>query len=251
MIARQPLDDHQTTAVRPPDDRTTIVIIFDLQIHIGILMRFLLQCILCILLHTTNSFNNGLATLHVLSPPLLLATLSANVTVRDASPYGPIFSNSEVFADTTTGNYLSASRTFIPSPESSFYLRLCSLNISYYLGSDQNCTSRIPLSGQCQCLQHNLKKKCTFWEPSLSPNTIPSTAQYLGKSDINSYHNVSEWNYYYPPFASTINVWTVQVKDTNQSFVTRTVGARVQTDYMNVIIGKPKESVFNIPKECK
>ena len=125
------------------------------------------------------------------------------------------------------------------------------LNISYYLGSDQNCTSRIPLSGQCQCLQHNLKKKCTFWEPSLSPNTIPSTAQYLGKSDINSYHNVSEWNYYYPPFASTINVWTVQVKDTNQSFVTRTVGARVQTDYTNVIVGKPKESVFNIPKECK
>ena len=28
LIARQPLDDHQTTAVRPPDDRTTIVIVF-------------------------------------------------------------------------------------------------------------------------------------------------------------------------------------------------------------------------------
>ena len=190
-------------------------------------------------------------TTTAIAPPRLLASLSANVTVRSASQYGPIYSTSLVHADATTGSYLSTTTSYIPAPTTaSYYLRLCNQNISYYFDSGQNCTARRPLPGQCQCLTRNAAGLCTEWSPSLSsPSTIPPTATYGGSSKVNGLKNASEWTYFFPPFSSTIEVWTVPV-NRNESFVTRTIGARVQTDYIDVKPGPPDASVFDVPQQC-
>jgi hypothetical protein len=66
---------------------------------------------------------------------------------------------------------------------------------------------------------------------------------------VNGLKNASEWTYFFPPFSSTIEVWTVPV-NRNVSFVTRTIGARVQTDYIDVKPGPPDASVFDVPQQC-
>ena len=188
----------------------------------------------------------------LLLPPLLLASLSANVTIRSASP-GPVYSSYLVHADSTTGSYAANTTQFVPTPTtSSYYLRLCNENISYYI-AESKCTNHVPLPGQCQCLERNSSGACVQWDSFLTPDSIPSDAPYQGNtSSMNGYKNVNEWTYFFPPFASTISVWTVTVpgKMNESSFVTRTVGARVQTDYIDVIPGSPPPSSFSVPSAC-
>ena len=86
---------------------------------------------------------------------------------------------------------------------------------------------------------------------SLSIDSIPSNAVFGGSRSINNYKNASKWIYFFPPFSSTINVWTVKEENQqNVSFVTRTVGARVQTDYTDILVGPPSKKVFHVPKQC-
>ena len=181
------------------------------------------------------------------SPPSSLVTdLSANMTVRSASPYGPVFSTSIVYAHSSAGNYVSNTTTFVPGPTATaFYLRLCAKNISYYWQTGETCTRHVPLPGQCHCESYESSGKCLKWSPVEFQSNIPTSATYGGRSKLNGYVDVDQWEYFYPPFSSTIDVWTV-----NDSFVTRTVGARVQTDYTQVIPHVPPPGVFVVPGEC-
>jgi hypothetical protein len=179
--------------------------------------------------------------------PLLMASLSANSTIRSASPYGPIYSTSLVYADASTGAYMTKTKTFVPN-SSYMYLRLCSQNISYYVQTG-HCTQHTPLPGQCQCLKTTSSGACAQWSPSLSPSTIPPGATFDRYVTTNGY-NSSQFTFYFPPFSSTIDVWTAKLPGTNNSFVTRTVGARVQTDYIHVRPGSPPSSTFTVPSIC-
>ena len=50
---------------------------------------------------------------------------------------------------------------------------------------------------------------------------------------MNGYSGVDTWSFFYAPFGSVIEVSTVSSPD-GVSFVTRSVGARVQTDFTRV-----------------
>ena len=67
---------------------------------------------------------------------------------------------------------------------------------------------------------------------------------------MNGYAHVDTWSFYFAPFGSVIDVSTV-IGPGGKSFVTRTVGARVQTDFTSIVVGTPPASKFAVPKACK
>ena len=67
---------------------------------------------------------------------------------------------------------------------------------------------------------------------------------------MNGYAHVDTWSFYFAPFGSVIDVSTV-IGPGGKSFVTRTVGARVQTDFTSIVVGPPPASKFAVPKTCE
>lgn len=70
-----------------------------------------------------------------------------------------------------------------------------------------------------------------------------------GNSSMNGYAHVDTWSFFYAPLGSVIDVSTVLGPD-GMSFVTRTVGARVQTDFTDFVAGVPPRGEFAKPKSC-
>ena len=66
---------------------------------------------------------------------------------------------------------------------------------------------------------------------------------------MNGYSGVDTWSFFYAPFGSVIEVSTVSSPD-GVSFVTRSVGARVQTDFTRVSLNPPAASVFDVPRSA-
>jgi 25S rRNA (uracil2634-N3)-methyltransferase len=191
----------------------------------------------------------------LLPPSPLVSSFSAFQTIRSASRFGPVFSNGSIYVDTVHGAYRTNSSDYLNAGgDWSDYLRICPNAVSYYLPEGGACEAGTPLPGQCVCesvvpVGSSSNSNCTRWAPFVSPSAIPADAVYAGNSSMNGYAHVDTWSFFYAPLGSAIDVSTVLGPD-GMSFVTRTVGARVQTDFTDFVAGVPAASEFAKPKPC-
>ena len=181
-------------------------------------------------------------------PESLVTSFSAFQTVRSASTLGPVYSNGTIFVDTVGGAYRSNISDYLNfDGDWSVYLRICPEHKSFYLPQGKSCEENTPLPGQCMCTKSS-HGNCTKWSPFVAPASIPADAMYVGNSSINGCSNAHTWEFFFGPLGSAIDVSVCTMSDT--SYIVRTVGARVQTDYTDVITKVPDPSIFSIPQSC-
>ena len=197
-----------------------------------------------------NFFLVAVATAHASpSPPApipLLTAFEAFVTVRSASPYGPVYSNGTEALDSHTGNVMRNITSYIEQPlGKSFYLRLCTRNISFYMDATHKCRAEKPVG--CVCVFWKEPHGCKEWASPIYPTEVPVGATLRGNKTVDNVP-VDEYEWQAPPFGGV----RACVTKTDPRYVVRFVEARMQNDYKLHRPGaRPAESVFSVPHVCK
>ena len=80
--------------------------------------------------------------------------------------------------------------------------------------------------------------------------TVPAGATYIGLeqgvNDVAAHH----WSFYYPVFQGEAEAWTAAAPELSNALI-RFTGARVTTDYWNVVAGTQPDEFFLPAPQCK